>query len=326
MFISKAPLRLTLAGGGTDLPSYYVNRGARWISVSINKFCFSQINPSFNNNFLIKYSEYENCETVDEIKHPLVREALKFLNIKQPLELTFSADLPGRTGLGSSASFLVSFLKALHDFKGEEITSRNIAEEATEIEMNILKSPIGLQDQYISAVGGLKEFTVDPTGELEWVDLDISEKNIKHIVDNLRLYYTGTVRDSKKLLTDQVNKTDAKDSSMIRRLDYVTRQVTHVKKCLIQGDELELGKLFDEHWRMKRGSSTLMSSNIIDSFYSNALNSGALGGKVVGAGGGGFILLVCRDDIKIDNLAEKYGYKKIEFNFEFMGASRILSK
>ena len=325
MIISKAPLRLTLAGGGTDLPSYYQTGGSSWISVSIDKFCFSQINPSFNNNFLIKYSEYEKCDSVDQIKHPLIREALKFIGVNQPLELTFSADLPGSTGLGSSGSFLVSLLKALHDFKGEEVTSRKVAEEATEIEMNILSAPIGLQDQYISAVGGLKEFIVDKRGKLDWFEIDISKNNAKHINEHLKLFFTGTVRDSKLLLSEQVDKSISRDTSMIDQLDYVKNKVTEIKECLIMGDEIRLGRLFDEHWKIKKQRSKFMSTSKIDSFYSDALKIGALGGKIVGAGGGGFILLVCRNNPEVTNLAKKYGYKEIGFNFEYMGASRILS-
>ena len=325
MIITRAPLRLTLAGGGTDLPSYFERQGATWISVAINKYCFSQINPSFTNNFLMKYSEYEKCEFVEDIKHPLIRESLKYLGIRQPLELTFSADLPGRTGLGSSSSFLVSLLKALHEFQGSEVTSRQLAEESTEIEMNILQTPIGLQDQYIAAVGGLKEFYVTRQGKISWTDLEISVKNSNHLFSKMRLYFTGIVRDSSVILSEQVSKSNLNDEAIINQLDYVANQVSQIRECVLNADEIKLGNFFHDHWLMKKKRSSNMSTLNIDNFYSEALENGAIGGKIVGAGGGGFILMVCSDQKKIDEIANKFKFKRIEFSLNSTGVSRILS-
>ena len=316
-------MRIPLAGGGTDLPSYYLGRGSSWISVAINKYCYTQINQTFDKHFLLKYSLLEKVMEVDDIKHNLIREALNYLEINNPLELTFTADLPGGTGLGSSSSFLVSLLQGLHSHRKVKVTEELIAEQATQIEMVILNEPIGLQDQYISALGGLKEFHVKSNGELNWNDLEISKDKLDLLQNNLLLYYTGYTRNSKTILEEQKSRTLNIDKKIIENLDFVKSQVNLIKTAIMESNLENLGFLFDKHWQQKKERSLNMSNSSINSFYDFALTNGALGGKLVGAGGGGFVLLVAENANLLRKNLEITKFREIPFDFTFSGTQTI---
>lgn len=323
MIISRAPLRIPIAGGGTDLPSYFMGRGSAWISVAIDKYCYTQINQTFDNHFLLKYSLLEKVNHIDEINHNLIREALSSLEIKNPLELTFTADLPGGTGLGSSSSFLVSLLQGLYSYKKIEQSTKFIAEKSTQIEMINLNEPIGLQDQYISALGGMKQFNVDPTGNLTWFDLNISKDSVNNFENSLLLYYTGLTRKSKIILEEQKILTLEKNADIIENLDFVKSQVELIKSSILENDLVKIGFHFNEHWTRKKLRSNNMSNKIIDDFYEFALLNGALGGKLIGAGGGGFVLLVSNDVNALREKLKVTKFREIPFKFVENGAQTI---
>lgn len=325
MIITRSPLRLPLAGGGTDLESYYLGRGSTWISVAINKYCYSIINKRFDTNFLIKYSKLEDVADVNDIQHNLVREALKYFKVKNQIELTFTADIPGSTGLGSSSSFLVSLISALGSYLELDLSPTDLARFSTEIERDILKEPIGLQDQYITALGGMKQFEVSPTGNLSFDDLQISSTNLGKIQNSLVLLYTGIKRDSKTILSQQVSSTNERDSDVINRLDFVKSQVPHIRKALIELDIDSLGSLFHEHWLLKSKQSKDMSNEQIDNLYSKSIDSGALGGKLVGAGGGGFLLVVVKDKIQFIKDSIGNGLEVLPFEFEMNGTTTLFN-
>jgi D-glycero-alpha-D-manno-heptose-7-phosphate kinase len=325
MIITRSPLRLPLAGGGTDLDSYYLGRGASWISVAINKYCYSILNKRFDKNYLVKYSKLEEVQTVDEIKHNLVRETLKFFKIDSQIELTFTADIPGSTGLGSSSSFLVSLISAISSYLKLNLTHSEFANISTKIERDILKEPIGLQDQYITALGGLKLFEVSSTGVLSFQDLQIGTSNLRRIQDSLLLIFTGIKRDSKSILSQQVFSTNNNDSDVLNRLDFVKSQVPLIQNALLNAEVEKLGGLFHEHWLLKSKQSKEMSNEQINDLYLRALNHGALGGKLIGAGGGGFLLIVVEDKFRFLEKSVNDKFDIVPFEFEMNGTTTLFN-
>jgi len=325
MIITRSPLRLPLAGGGTDLESYYLDRGTSWISASINKYCYSLINPRFDKNFLIKYSKLEDVSSIDEIEHNLVRETLRFFEVKDKIELTFTADVPGSTGLGSSSAFLVSLITCLNSYLNLNLSELDFAKISTTIEKEILKEPIGLQDQYITALGGIKQFNVTPSGELSFENIPLSLDKIDNLQKSLVLIYTGVKRDSKSILLDQVSSTYNKDSNVIERLNFVKSQVPLIREALIDTNIDLLGTLFHQHWSLKIKQSKEMSSELINNLYSRTLAHGAIGGKLIGAGGGGFLLVVVRDKDKFLEKASMDNLEVVPFEFEMNGTTTLFN-
>jgi D-glycero-alpha-D-manno-heptose-7-phosphate kinase len=317
---------LPLAGGGTDLDSYYLGRGTSWISVSIDKYCYSIINRRFDSNFLIKYSKLEEVSSIDEIKHNLIRETLRFFNVNDKIELTFVADIPGSTGLGSSSAFVVSLVTSLNQYLKLNYNNQNIAEISTMIERDILHEPIGLQDQYTSALGGLKQFDVSPVGEVSFQNLPIALDKLESIQDSLVLIYTGIKRDSKSILSKQVRDTIKIDSNTIKRLDFVKTQVPFIREALLCGDTKNLGLLFHEHWMMKSIDFPEMTCSEINEMYTKSLKIGGLGGKLIGAGGGGFLLVVVNDKRQFENNATDENLITVPFNFEMNGSTILVEK
>ena len=323
MIITRSPLRLPLAGGGTDLESYYLGRGSSWISASINKYCYSIINKRFDKNFLVKYSKIEEVSSIDEIEHNLVRETLRFFEIREPLELTFTADVPGSTGLGSSAAFLVSLIASLNSYFTLNLSNLDFSRISTTIEKDILNQPIGLQDQYISSLGGLKEFYVTPAGDLSFENLPISLDNLGLIQKSLVLVYTGIKRDSKSILSEQVLRAKKNEFEVLRRLDYVKRQVPSIKRALLESDMNTVGNLFHEHWLLKSKQTPDMSSDYINDLYDKLIDCGATGGKLIGAGGGGFLLIVVEDKTKFLNKLPIKDIEIVPFEFEYNGTTTV---
>ena len=325
MIITRSPLRLPLAGGGTDLESYYFGRGSSWISASINKYCYSIINKRFDRNFLVKYSKLEEVSSIADIEHNLVRETLRFFEINEPLELTFTADVPGSTGLGSSAAFLVSLIAGLNSYFTLNLSNLDFSRISTTIEKEILKQPIGLQDQYISSLGGLKQFYVSPAGELSFENLPISQDSLEIIKNSLVLIYTGVKRDSNSILSEQVLRSHKNDSQILNRLDYVKSQVPSIKKALIELNMIKLGNLFHEHWILKSKQSPDMSSDHINDMYDKLIDCGAIGGKLIGAGGGGFLLIVVEDKVKFLNKIQLKDIEVVPFEFEDNGTTTVFN-
>ncbi len=321
MILTKSPLRLSIAGGGTDLSSYYLGRGTSWISGAINQYCYTAANFGYAEEFLLKYSNSERVTKTSEIKHNLIRESLRYANQTSPLELTFSADLPGGTGLGSSAAFTVSLLGALHTYNKRHFSSEQLAKEATEIERDILKEPIGLQDQYISALGGVTKFEVDEMGNLTWQQVPFSDNWYTRFEEKIFLVYTGKTRLANEFLTKQVEKTKAKDPITLQELDWVKNSVDLVYKLLLRNDFESYGLFLDEYWKKKRIRDSRMTNTEIDETYLKALKSGAAGGKLIGAGGSGFLMFITSNKEKLRDSIDPTGTREVPFRFDHQGFS-----
>ncbi len=324
MIVTRAPLRISIAGGGTDLPSYYLGRGTSWISGAINHYCYTSANFGFAEEYLLKYSELERVEEIPEVRHNLIREALAFTGQSSPLELTFSADLPGGTGLGSSSAFTVSLLGALHAYNKRHFSSAQLADEATQIERDILREPVGLQDQYISALGGVTKFDIDEKGNLSWQQLPVSANWFNRFEENIFLMYTGKTRLANEYLSSQVKKTEAKDPEMINQLDWVKDSVNQVFKFLLDGDFDSYGVFLNEYWMKKKSRELTMSNSYIDQVYLEAISNGATGGKLIGAGGSGFLMFISNDKEKLRASIDPTGKKEVPFNFDHQGFSILV--
>ena len=325
MIVSRTPLRISLGGGGTDLPSYYVKQGGFLISAAIDKYIYILVNKTFDKRFLIKYSELEKCSEINEIRHPIVREVLKQLELEnEPLEICSMADMPAGTGLGSSSAFTVGLLKALHAYKGDIVSTRTLAEEACHIEIDILGGQIGKQDQYIAAYGGITTMEFRKDGYV-WVDpLMISKETLYNMEDNICLYYTGYTHTAADILSEQDNKTKDSDDDMINNLDFIKELGYQSKDAFEHGDLDRFAEILNIHWEYKKKRSGKMSNSKIDDTYTYALQNGALGGKLIGAGGGGILLFYTTDKIGLRKAMEITGMEEIRFRFEKEGSKIIL--
>ena len=320
MIISRSPLRITLGGGGTDLPSYYEEREGFLISAAIDKYVYVTVHKTFEPGYLLKYSKFEKCKEIDEIQHPIIRECLKMLDVKEKgLEICSMADIPAGTGLGSSSSFTTALLRALHKMQGNIVSTRTLAEEACEIEMNRLKEPIGKQDQYIASYGGITCMNFHKDGYV-WVDpLNISEETLYNLEDNLILYFTGFTHSAGNILKEQNDKSKDHNEDMIRNLDFVKELGFRSKDALESGNLEEFANIMNVHWEYKKKRSGGMSNSNIDEWYSYALKNGALGGKMIGAGGGGFLMFYVKDKAQFRRAMEKTGMSEVRFRFEKEG-------
>ena len=324
MIIARSPLRITLGGGGTDLPSYYEEREGFLISAAIDKYVYITLHETFDKGYFLKYSKFEKCNDIDEIQHPIIREALKLLDWKKPcLELCSMADIPAGTGLGSSSSFTTALLRALHTMQGNIVSTRTLAEEACEIEMNRLKEPIGKQDQYIASYGGITCMNFHKDGYV-WVDpLRISDETLYNLEDNLILYFTGFSRSAGNILKEQNDKSKDHNEDMLKNLDFVKDLGYQSKNALEKGDLDEFADIMNVHWEYKKKRSGGMSNPQIDEWYSLALANGAQGGKMIGAGGGGFLMFYVKDKARLRDAMRDTGMSEVRFRFEKEG-SRIL--
>jgi len=329
MIISRSPVRITLGGGGTDLPSYYEKHGGALIAAAIDKYTFVTVHPRFEKDVRLKYSKLENCEHVSDIKHDIFREALKLLEIKPGLELTSLADIPGRSGMGSSGSFTVALLNALHIYRNEFVSQKQLAEEACKIEIDILKEPVGKQDQYICAFGGIKQLRFSKDGKVSVEKLKISEEHINELENNIMVFYTGITRYASDILKEQNEKSKKKNETTLETLHKIKEIGLETKHALEHGDIDKLGEFLHEHWLTKKQLSAGVSKPFIDECYTLARQNGALGGKIMGAGGGGFFMFYHKgtnkektDFVKVLN---KKGLKKMEFCFDFKGTEILFN-
>ncbi len=324
MIIARSPLRITLGGGGTDLPSYYEEREGFLISAAIDKYVYITLHETFEKGYFLKYSKFEKCEEIDEIQHPIIREALRLLDWKKPcLELCSMADIPAGTGLGSSSSFTTALLRALHTMQGNIVSTRTLAEEACEIEMNRLKEPIGKQDQYIASYGGITCMNFHRDGYV-WVDpLRISDETLYNLEDNLILYFTGFSRSAGNILKEQNDKSKEHNEDMLKNLDFVKDLGYQSKEALEKGDLDTFADIMNTHWEYKKKRSGGMSNPQIDEWYSLALANGAQGGKMIGAGGGGFLMFYVKDKVRLRDAMRNTGMSEVRFRFEKEG-SRVL--
>jgi len=324
LIIARSPLRISLGGGGTDLPSYYREHEGFLIAAAIDKYVYVTINRPFNEGIYLKYSEIEHVKTVDEVSHNIIREALKLENLNTPqVEISSIADLPSGTGLGSSGSFTTALLKALYAYRHRHINPEELAELACSIEIDRLQEPIGKQDQYIASVGGITCFAFHKDNSVTFAPLKISRETFHTLEDNLLLFFTGFSRSASEILKDQHVKSQKNDTDMLNNLHFVKEIGYLSKDALESGNTDKFGELMHQHWEHKKKRSGGMSNQNIDAWYETALKNGAIGGKVVGAGGGGFLMFMAHDAAKLRNAMTKSGLQEVRFKFDFEGTKVI---
>jgi D-glycero-alpha-D-manno-heptose-7-phosphate kinase len=326
MIISRSPLRISLGGGGTDLPSYYREHEGFLVAAAIDKYVYLTLHQSFAQHIILKYSEMERVSSADKIQHPIVREALKMLEIKETnLELTSMADIPAGTGLGSSGSFTTALLKTLHAYKKNLVHPEELAEQACHIELDLLNDPIGKQDQYIAAYGGLTCLTFRKDGKVEAEPLKVSTETLYNLEDNLLLFFTGYSRSASSILKKQDDESKKKADDMLQNLHFVKDLGFQSRHALEMGDLQEFGRLMNVHWEYKKKRSGSMSNDKIDEWYGLALRNGAVGGKLIGAGGGGFLMFYAEDKVRLRHAMMSAGLMEVRFRFDFEGTKIVVA-
>jgi D-glycero-alpha-D-manno-heptose-7-phosphate kinase len=324
MIITRSPLRITLGGGGTDLPSYYHQHGGFLIAAAIDKYVMITLHESFRPELIIKYSKLERVTEIAQIEHPIVREALWLLGDNPTsLEVTSMADIPASTGLGSSGSFTTALLQALHVRRNSMVTRAELAEEACHIEIDLLHEPIGKQDQYIAAYGGVNCFTFNRDGKVEVTALKASRETLYNMEDSLVMFFTGYSRNASDILREQDAKSRGNDQAMIENLHFVKDLGFRTRAALESENVDRLGPLMDEHWRFKKQRSASMSNPMIEEWYGLAMRSGATGGKLIGAGGGGFLMFYAEDKKRLRRVLNEAGLKEVRWRFEYEGTKVI---
>jgi D-glycero-alpha-D-manno-heptose-7-phosphate kinase len=319
MIITRAPLRISFAGGGTDLRAFYEKEKGSVVSTAIDKYIYIAVHKYFDDKILLKYSQTELVDDVNNIKNERFRECLKFLGITKGIEITSIADIPSKTGVGSSSSFTVALLNALHAYKSEHVSLEQLAEEACHVEINLLREPIGKQDQYIAAHGGLKFIEFYSDERVVVTPLIIKRETLEILNDNLLMFYTGIQRSASEVLKEQKEKTDEKRNNLSKM-----KQISEeIRDSLIKGDLDGFAEGLHRGWMEKRQVTGKISNTLIDNYYDTAIRSGAKGGKLLGAGGGGFLLFYCEKDRQnnLRNALEEL--KELKFNLEPEGCRPI---
>ena len=326
MIIARSPLRITLGGGGTDLASYYAEREGFLIAAAIDKYVYVTVTRPFKPGIYLKYSALEHVERVEEVRHPIIREALALQALRTPqIEITTLADIPSGTGLGSSGSFTTALLKALNLHRHQSLHPEELAEMACDIEIGRLGEPVGKQDQYISAFGGFKCLTFHRDHRVSVEALKIPMSTQLDLEDNLLLFFTGFSRASGTILADQDVRARGKDPEMLRNLDEVKELGRRSREALEAGRAEEFARLMHEQWEHKKRRTGATSNPRIDSWYSRALNNGAIGGKLVGAGGGGFLMFYAADRSRLRRCMAEAGLEEVRFRFDFEGTKVVLA-
>lgn len=324
MIITRSPLRISLGGGGTDLPSYYKDHSGFLIAAAIDKYVYITLHQTFVQELIIKYSKMERVKSIDEVQHPIIRECLRLTGVDAPhLEITSMADIPAGTGLGSSGSFTTALLKALHTLKKNLVHPHQLAEQACHVEIDILGEPIGKQDQYIAANGGVTCFQFYPNGQVEAWPLKIDQDTLYSLEDNLLLFFTGYARSASEILKEQDEKSKKSDKAMIANLHFVKELGRESQKALESGDLHQFADLMHVHWEHKKNRSNNMSNDPINEWYEIARANGALGGKLVGAGGGGFLMLYAEDKAKLRKAMRQAGLPEVRFRIDFEGTKVV---
>ncbi|CBE67999.1 MAG: galactokinase [Candidatus Methylomirabilis oxygeniifera] len=324
MIITRSPLRISLGGGGTDLPSYYCEHSGFVIAAAIDRYVYITLHHTFVQELIIKYSRMERVRTIDEVQHPIIREALRLTEVGAPyLEITSMADIPAGTGLGSSGSFTTALLKALHALRKNLIHPQELAEQACHIEIDVLEEPVGKQDQYIAAYGGITCFRFLPNHQVEAWPLKIDTDTLYNLEDNLLMFFTGYSRSASTVLQEQDTKSKQNDKEMIANLHFVKELGRESKEALETGKLERFAELMNVHWEHKKQRSANMSNNHIDQWYQLARGNGALGGKLIGAGGGGFLIFYADDKVRLRRAMREAGLQEVRFRFDFEGTKLI---
>ncbi len=325
MIITRSPLRITLGGGGTDLPSYYRDHCGFLIAGAIDKYVYITLHETFEQELIIKYSKMERVRTGEQVEHPIVREALRIAGITTPhLEITSMADIPAGTGLGSSGSFATALLKALHTHQKSIIHPRELAEEACKIEIDILGEPIGKQDQYIAAFGGVTCFRYNNDESVDAWPLKVGRETLYRLEENLLLFFTGYSRSASEVLREQKSKTVSRDPEMISNLHFVKELGIESEKILEAGDLKSFAQLMNTHWQYKKRRSGGMTNPKIEEWYELALAHGAIGGKLIGAGGGGFLMFYAEEKDALRRCLKSEGLHEVRFRFDYEGTKVVV--
>lgn len=326
MIITRSPLRISLGGGGTDLPSYYERSGGFLIAAAIDRYVFVTVMRPFTPGIYLKYSSIEHVESVDDVQHPIIREALRMMQLRTPqVEITTLADIPAGTGLGSSGSFTTALVKALHAHRRRLLHSSEVARLACEIEIERLREPVGKQDQYIAAYGGITCFDFHPDGSVNARPLTASMDTFFDLEDNLLLFFTGYCRSAGSILRDQQVRSEKLEQEMMANLDYVKELGYRSQEALEAGKCALFGELMHEHWEHKKQRSKGMSNSQIDEWYELGRANGAIGGKLVGAGGGGFLMFYADDRKRLRQAMVRAGLEEVRFRFDFEGTKVLLA-
>ena len=320
MIYSRAPLRISLGGGGTDLPSYYREHGGFLIAGAIDKYVYMLTHTVFQRRYRMKYAQTEEVDSPSEIRHPIMREAITRYWRGSPLEIAIVADVPAGTGMGSSGAFGVALLKGLAHARRTSITPQALAEAACEIEIDILGEPVGKQDPYVAAHGGICSYTFNPDGSVEVAPLELDPTTLRLLRERLLLFYSGEARSAAAVLSDQDERTKAGDSEMLENLARTKELGLRSRDLLVVGDLDGYAELMHEHWLNKRARSGGMATERVNDLYTLARRSGAIGGKLVGAGGGGFLLVYARNPSDTRQAMSAAGALELVFDFEFQGA------
>jgi D-glycero-alpha-D-manno-heptose-7-phosphate kinase len=324
VIIARSPLRISLGGGGTDLPSYYREFGGFLIAAAIDKSVYVSVHSTFQEELVVRYSRIEHVERAADLRHPILREALQVLGITEcNLEITSMADIPAGTGLGSSGSFGTALLKALYRYRRRVVTPGELAERACHVEIDILKEPIGKQDPYAAAFGGINCYEFRPDDSVVVSSLELSDSALTEFRERVLVFSTGIIRPAPAVLKDQDDQTRKHSPDMLAKLHFM-KQIGYASKAALEAGDLdEFGHLLHEHWERKRTRSHLVSNSRIDHWYDVARSNGAAGGKVIGAGGGGFLMFLADDPTRLRKALVQQGLHELVFNFDFEGA-RIL--
>jgi D-glycero-alpha-D-manno-heptose-7-phosphate kinase len=326
MIIARSPLRISLGGGGTDLPSYYREYGGFVISAAIDKYVYITLHETFVDYLIVKYSETEKVDALEKLQHPLIREALKLTATEvRGLEIASMSDIPAGSGLGSSGSFTTGLLYALHVLKREVISKHDLAEMACRIEIDLLGEPVGKQDQFIASYGGITCFDFDRDGRVGVTPLRLDPMALHNLEDNLILFFTGYTRNASGILRDQDTRSKQGDQNMIDNLHVVKQLGYDSKAALEAGDLRAFAKILDVHWEHKKKRTAGMSNGCIDEYYELAKSNGSLGGKLIGAGGGGFLMFYTEEKTRLRRAMYNAGLREVRFHFDFEG-TRVLTQ
>ncbi len=325
MIITRTPFRLTLGGGGTDLPSFYRDHGGFVLAVGIDKYMYLAVNtPIVDDKIRVRYTSSELVDNVDQVEHTLAREALRFLDITNGVEIVSIADIPAGTGLGSSSCYIVGLLNGLHALMQRQATPWHLAEEACHIELEVLKKPIGKQDQYMAAFGGLTTLEISTDGIVRALPLSLSVDLVESLENNLLLFFTGETRNATGILAQQDQSTKRRDAAVVSSLREIKDIGVEIRDSIVGGNLRRFGELLDVHWQSKKRLSSGITSPQIDAWYELARAHGAIGGKISGAGGGGFLMLYCEDrKADLREAMRRAGLRELHFRLEFEGSKVV---
>ena len=325
MIITRTPFRVTLGGGGTDLPSFYQQHGGFILAVAIDKYMFLNVNtPIVDDKIRVRYTRSELVDHVDEVQHTLAREALRHFGVTNGIEIVSIADIPAGTGVGSSSSYLVGLLNALHALLQDQATPQKLAEEACHIELEVLNKPIGKQDQYMAAFGGLTALDIKPDGRVDVTRLDLDVDLVENLEHNILMFYTNEMRDATTILKKQDEATRNRDRTVIASLREIKDIGLEISSAISKGELRRFGELLDVHWQSKKRLSEGISNRHIDAWYELAKQNGAIGGKISGAGGGGFLMLYCEEHkTRLREAMRGAGLRELKFRFDFEGSKVV---